>query len=583
MISNNSLNSYNSKSDKELYQTLGEISDLTTPRAKSDLSNISNLLFATKNKKEPSITFSNKKTQVERTEQIEDFFRNFLLKNKLSKTLNIFQTEWYEYISRRKNFDNNKDTLPDVYLQNQRLEDQMLVLQNELDEAKIFANKTKFTWEKLRKERDFHRLHHSRVQQEKERMIKQIEKLKNFHLHYEQKYQELASKYENCMKDKMLLKMEKDRLAAKNGSLLKTVNNFEKKLTDRKSSKQNLLNSKISINSNFSDKENQKKNRSLKKNPNFTPIPKKLINPYKNEKIQPVLNKQISQLETFKGHMQTISKLKIHKKKPFLATASDDMTWKIWSLPKGELIMSGEGHNDWISDISFHPRGTHLATTSGDCTIKIWDFLNINCAWTIKDHSQPVWSLDFNFSGDFLLAGGMDHNIKMYDINYQKCRYSFRGHVDSVNKVIFSNYENKFYSASSDKTISLWDIKSGLLVNTFYGHTGSVNSISLSESENEIFSCDTEGICKLWDLRMMKEKGEINCGPYSGNGVVLDPSGEIGFMASDDCSIIVCDLVGFKIENRLKGHEDSVQDVVFDPFNKQLISCSADLSFRTWG
>lgn len=63
------------------------------------------------------------------------------------------------------------------------------------------------------------------------------------------------------------------------------------------------------------------------------------------------------------------------------------MTWKIWSLPKGELIMSGEGHNDWISDISFHPKGTHLATASGDSTIKIWDFLNITCAWTIKDHS----------------------------------------------------------------------------------------------------------------------------------------------------------------------------------------------------
>ena len=63
------------------------------------------------------------------------------------------------------------------------------------------------------------------------------------------------------------------------------------------------------------------------------------------------------------------------------------MTWKIWSLPKGELIMSGEGHSDWISDVSFHPLGTHLATSAGDCLIKIWDFVNIKCAWTIKDHS----------------------------------------------------------------------------------------------------------------------------------------------------------------------------------------------------
>lgn len=74
-------------------------------------------------------------------------------------------------------------------------------------------------------------------------------------------------------------------------------------------------------------------------------------------------------------------------KKPLIATASDDMTWKIWQLPKMELILSGEGHTSWISDVAFHPRATHVATSSGDCSIKIWDILNVECAWKITDHS----------------------------------------------------------------------------------------------------------------------------------------------------------------------------------------------------
>jgi len=40
----------------------------------------------------------------------------------------------------------------------------MMTIRKELDEARIFANKTKLTWEKLRKERDYHKLHHNRVQ-----------------------------------------------------------------------------------------------------------------------------------------------------------------------------------------------------------------------------------------------------------------------------------------------------------------------------------------------------------------------------------------------------------------------------------
>lgn len=104
----------------------------------------------------------------------------------------------------------------------------------------------------------------------------------------------------------------------------------------------------------------------------------------------------------------------------------------------------------------------------------------------------------------------------------------------------------------------MWDIKSGLLVTTFYGHMASINDICLSESEKEIVSCDAEGVIKLWDLKMMKLRGEVNCGPHALNGICLDPSGEIGIAASDDCGIYVTDLNKFVVDSVTKGHEDSV-------------------------
>ena len=77
--------------------------------------------------------------------------------------------------------------------------------------------------------------------------------------------------------------------------------------------------------------------------------------------------------------MMGVSRVIMHPRKQIVATASDDYTWKIWTVPNGELIMSGEGHKDWISGLAFHPRGTHLATSSGDAQIKVWDFVNANC------------------------------------------------------------------------------------------------------------------------------------------------------------------------------------------------------------
>jgi WD40 repeat protein len=94
----------------------------------------------------------------------------------------------------------------------------------------------------------------------------------------------------------------------------------------------------------------------------------------------------LSCLKTFKGHLMGVSSLSYNPKKDILATGSDDSTWKLWSVPNGELIMSGEGHIDWIGGLDFHPRGNLLATASGDGTVKVWDFVNACCAHTFTEH-----------------------------------------------------------------------------------------------------------------------------------------------------------------------------------------------------
>jgi WD40 repeat protein len=119
----------------------------------------------------------------------------------------------------------------------------------------------------------------------------------------------------------------------------------------------------------------------------FTPIPlEDRPNPYLQQTIEALNYKNPSLQKTFKGHMMAVSALALHPRKSIIATASDDFTWKIWTIPNGELIMSGEGHKDWVSGVAFHPKGSHLATSSGDSTVKIWDFINAGCMATFREH-----------------------------------------------------------------------------------------------------------------------------------------------------------------------------------------------------
>jgi len=124
---------------------------------------------------------------IDKPELVDDFVRNFLIKFKMFKTLEVFQAEWFELKSKGKLNEEDLSNVPDVYVKNETLHDLVKNLRNELDTAKSITEKTKDTWEKLRKERDFHKIHHRRVQQEKTKLSVDIDRLKKLHDTYEER------------------------------------------------------------------------------------------------------------------------------------------------------------------------------------------------------------------------------------------------------------------------------------------------------------------------------------------------------------------------------------------------------------
>lgn len=82
----------------------------------------------------------------------------------------------------------------------------------ELKQAKIVAENAKSTWEKLRKERDFHKHHQDRVNNEKVDITGTIKGTKQEHEELMERIEEMKKKHLAVVKDKALLKLEKDKL-----------------------------------------------------------------------------------------------------------------------------------------------------------------------------------------------------------------------------------------------------------------------------------------------------------------------------------------------------------------------------------
>jgi len=553
-----------SDTDSEDYEELPPLSEIGE---EDDLNNINKLLVETKLGEATEEADAEKgaagyRAQVkQRPAVVDDYIRNYLVKNNMKRTLETFQSEWYQIRP-------EPEEVPDLYIGAQTMMGDLNLMHRKLKQNEHLTECAKNSWDKFRKERDFHRMHHRRLQQEKEKLLVELKRLKRHYEQYEPTLTELRHKYEVAMKEKMLMRLERDRFVTKAESLDEQL----RQMMAEKKDGDGIL-----------ENENTEKRKKPKEtHSEDTPWPQDKPNPYLNSNFAVIKATEMKLLKTFKGHGAAVSKIACHPKLPVVGTVSDDQTWKMWSIPNGELVMSGEGHKNWVSGIAFHGKGSLVGTSSGDCTVKIWDMVKESCQHTFTDHSQAVWDCSFHTSGDFLVSCSMDQTAKLFDLGSMRCRQTFRGHVDSVNSVCFQPYESTICTASADKTVSLWDLRTGLCVQTFYGHANAVNHAAFNIRGISIASSDADGICKLWDVRYVSEFLQIDSGQHPANASSFDRSCKVIAIASGDTTVKLFDLEEKAFITNLEGHEDGVLDVSFDQSGKYLISASSDRSFRLW-
>lgn len=561
----------------------------------------------------------------ERTEVVDDFIRNFLRKVGLQETLDVFQREWYKLEEAGQLKEEDVGIVPDVYLRNQYLRDELHTMKQKMADMEAVANKARATWDRFRKERDFHRMHHRRVVQEKNRVVTDLKRVKNHYADYEPTLMAMRKKYEAAMKEKTMMKLERDRLRSQVATLEAQVAQLEA----------------------IQPKAEGEAPKAPKSRAPGAVLPRQpRPNPMAAFQAEPRSVERFSVQGTNRAHDVSVVKVAHHPTKPVVATASDDSTWKMFTVPEGELIMSGEGHADWLSSVAFHPTGAHLATSSGDGTVKLWDFKSASCSATFTDHTQAVWDVAWHDLGDFLVSASMDHTAKLWDSTAGRCRGTLRGHVDSVNAVCFQPVSEIIATAGGDKTISLWDCRSSLCVQTFYGHMNACNNVCFSSRGDHVASVDADGVVKVWDVRKVCEarvgliswpppelitspmprrsprcatssQGRIRpttaplteavrnglptgCAPRTAEACELTPplppmsrAGSIMAVASDDGTIKVFNVVlaasndpaqqQRAMVGELRGHDEAVLSLCLEPTaDKYLVSSSSDTSYRIW-
>eukprot|EP01104_Vermistella_antarctica_P002456 TRINITY_DN12699_c0_g1_i1.p1 TRINITY_DN12699_c0_g1~~TRINITY_DN12699_c0_g1_i1.p1 ORF type:complete len:465 (-),score=157.96 TRINITY_DN12699_c0_g1_i1:113-1465(-) len=182
--------------------------------------------------------------------------------------------------------------------------------------------------------------------------------------------------------------------------------------------------------------------------------------------------KQPASLPLIQGHKSAVLDIEFSPFNDYvIASASEDGTTKIWSIPEEGLtehmvdpIQNLVGHRRKVGAVRFNPVAQNvLATASTDYTVKLWDIEKGDVAVDLKgQHSDIIQSMNWSHDGKLLITACKDKHVRVIDPRSATEVHKIQAHMGvKGSRAIWLGEKNKIFtcgfSKASDRQFSLWD------------------------------------------------------------------------------------------------------------------------------
>lgn len=204
-------------------------------------------------------------------------------------------------------------------------------------------------------------------------------------------------------------------------------------------------------------------------------------------------------------------------RKNWIVCGSDDFQVRVYNYNTSEKITSFEAHPDYIRAIVVHPSQPFVLTASDDMTIKLWDWdKGWKCVQVYEGHSHYVMGLAINPKDTNTFASAcLDRTVKIWSFGSNHANYTLEAHeTKGVNHVDYYPQSDKPYllTTSDDQTVKIWDYTTKSLIATLEGHTSNVSFACYHPELPVIISGSEDGTVKIWHANTYRLEQSLTYG-----------------------------------------------------------------------
>jgi ribosome assembly protein 4 len=277
---------------------------------------------------------------------------------------------------------------------------------------------------------------------------------------------------------------------------------------------------------------------------------------------------------TIPGHEDSILCVHFSPDGKGLCTGGGDKTVRFWNLTTQTPKYTCQGHKSHVLSVQWSPDAAFVASGDRQGGVWVWDAATGKALGGSRPgHNKWVSSISWEPAHEALpsrrfVTGSKDGTVKLWETGGKRCVRSMGCHTAGVNQVAWGG-QGLIYSAARDCTINVWRASDGALVRTLRGHGHWVNTMSLSTGyalKNGAY--DERG--RKMTVEQAKERYEKSLPERLVTG-------------SDDFTLRLWEPATDKREKALMvGHQQLVNQVVFSPDGRWILSASFDKSVRLW-
>ncbi|KAI1487098.1 WD40-repeat-containing domain protein [Biscogniauxia mediterranea] len=295
----------------------------------------------------------------------------------------------------------------------------------------------------------------------------------------------------------------------------------------------------------------------------------------------------------------------------------------------GGLVIQGLGKKESTSGgpiwaVEFSNDGRYLATGGRDRVVRIWAVIATEDDRKAYEEesaahadgerlSAPVFRmepvreftghtgdiLDLSWSkNNFLLSSSMDKTVRLWHISRPECLCTFK-HKDFVTSIAFHPRDDRFFLAGSlDSTLRLWSIPDKAVAYSSQ-LTDLITAVAFSPDGRTAIAGCLNGLCRFYETEGLKYHAQIHVRSSRGKNAkgskitgiqtmkyppeAADSSVKV-LVTSNDSRIRIYDLNDKTLEMKLKGHENSCNQIraSFSDDGNYIICGSEDRQAYIW-